>query len=396
MLASRRPGRRRSSRCASARWSSTSPSSGRRPGSYLERVCDALPGPRRRRLHRAARRSPSASAGCASGADDWLTKPCHPEELIARVEAVVRRRRRTERARRDAARSSAGEVEIRADRFQAFVGGAVVDLTRREFELIELLAGAEGRVLEREEIYQRVWGYAMARGDRSVDVFVRKLRQKLEKASPEWRYIHTHFGVGYRFAAEPVEGSEPARRERLAADGRARRRPGARRRCAGRRGRRPAGPELLALPRDGTLGREPTAAQRPRSSWRSPPRSRSCPAAGRRRRSSRRCWASAIGVIFVLLGGALLPREPRGDLRPGRPPPRAALRRAVGAVVVALAGRAALLDTGVGTLVFFVLLLGAAAAVWRRLAAPPLVRVLSRGRPGGARAPSRRSCGADS
>ena len=61
-------------------------------------------------------------------------------------------------------------------------------------------------MLEREEIYQRVWGYAMARGDRSVDVFVRKLRQKLEKASPEWRYIHTHFGVGYRFAAEPASG----------------------------------------------------------------------------------------------------------------------------------------------------------------------------------------------
>ena len=61
-------------------------------------------------------------------------------------------------------------------------------------------------MLEREEIYQRVWGYAMARGDRSVDVFVRKLRQKLEKASPGWRYIHTHFGVGYRFNPEPDVG----------------------------------------------------------------------------------------------------------------------------------------------------------------------------------------------
>jgi DNA-binding winged helix-turn-helix (wHTH) protein len=65
-------------------------------------------------------------------------------------------------------------------------------------------------VLPREEIYQRVWGYAMAHGDRSVDVFVRKLRQKLERVSPEWRYIHTHFGVGYRFAAEPVEGTPAA------------------------------------------------------------------------------------------------------------------------------------------------------------------------------------------
>jgi DNA-binding winged helix-turn-helix (wHTH) protein len=60
-------------------------------------------------------------------------------------------------------------------------------------------------VLEREEIYSRLWGYAMVRGDRSVDVFVRKLRQKLEKASPRWRYIHTHFGIGYRFAAESLE-----------------------------------------------------------------------------------------------------------------------------------------------------------------------------------------------
>jgi DNA-binding winged helix-turn-helix (wHTH) protein len=99
----------------------------------------------------------------------------------------------------------AGEVEIRTDRFQAFVAGRSLDLTRREFELIELLAGAEGRVLEREEIYSRLWGYAMVRGDRSVDVFVRKLRQKLERASPRWRYIHTHFGIGYRFAAESLD-----------------------------------------------------------------------------------------------------------------------------------------------------------------------------------------------
>jgi DNA-binding response OmpR family regulator len=140
------------------------------------------------------------------GADDWLAKPCHPEELIARVEAVVRRRLRSG-GRAEAAPVLAGELEIRRDRFQAFVSGASVDLTRREFELLELLSGAEGRVLEREDIYRRVWGYEMARGDRSVDVFVRKLRQKIAKASPGWRYIHTHFGVGYRFAAEPARGA---------------------------------------------------------------------------------------------------------------------------------------------------------------------------------------------
>ena len=173
---------------------------------YLHRLCSELPG-----LGVVVCTGQSTVAqrvrGLRLGADDWLSKPCHPEELIARVEAVVRRRRRAD-ARAERGPVAAGELEIRSDRFQAFVDGRSVDLTRREFELIELLAGSEGRVLEREEIYQRVWGYAMARGDRSVDVFVRKLRQKLEKASPEWRYIHTHFGVGYRFAAEAVDGSD--------------------------------------------------------------------------------------------------------------------------------------------------------------------------------------------
>jgi DNA-binding response OmpR family regulator len=180
---------------------------------YLDRVTTELPG---LAVVVCTGRSSVAQRvrGLRMGADDWITKPCHPEEVIARVEAVARRRRRSE-APAAVAAVVAGEVEIRADQYQAFVGGRSVDLTRREFELIALLADAEGRVLEREDVYQRVWGYAMARGDRSVDVFVRKLRQKLEKASPEWRYIHTHFGVGYRFGAEPVEGSAAA--EALAA-----------------------------------------------------------------------------------------------------------------------------------------------------------------------------------
>ena len=139
--------------------------------------------------------------GLRLGADDWVSKPCHPEEVIARVEAVVRRRKRAE-ARVDRGPLVVGELEIRVDQFQAFVGGHNLDLTRREFELLRLLAESPAQVLQREEIYQRVWGYAMAHGDRSVDVFVRKLRQKLEATSPGWRYIHTHFGIGYRFQPE--------------------------------------------------------------------------------------------------------------------------------------------------------------------------------------------------
>jgi DNA-binding response OmpR family regulator len=140
------------------------------------------------------------------GADDWIGKPCHPDELLARVEAVVRRRRRTEKP--EAAEPVvAGGLEIHADKFQVGARGVAVELTRREFELIGLLVASEGQVLRREEIYERVWGYAMVHGDRSVDVFVRKLRQKLERASPGWRYIHTHFGIGYRFAAETVDAT---------------------------------------------------------------------------------------------------------------------------------------------------------------------------------------------
>src|SRR3954454_21963593 len=99
--------------------------------------------------------------------------------------------------------SISGELEIDLGRFQVYVSNESLDLTRREFEVLRLLAAATGQVLKREEIYQQVWGYRMAHGDRSVDVFVRKVRQKLEKASPAWTYIHTHFGLGYRFEPAP-------------------------------------------------------------------------------------------------------------------------------------------------------------------------------------------------
>lgn len=173
---------------------------------FLERVCAALPG-----LGVVVCTGQSTVAqrvrGLRLGADDWISKPTHPEEVIARVEAVVRRRKRAT-PRIEAGPLVAGELEIRLDQFQAFVGGQSVDLTRREFELLHLLAEGEGQVLQREEIYQRVWGYAMARGDRSVDVFVRKLRAKLERVSRDWSYIHTHFGIGYRFQPEPREADE--------------------------------------------------------------------------------------------------------------------------------------------------------------------------------------------
>ncbi len=175
------------------------------PGSweYLERVCARLPG-----LAVIVCTGPSSVAqrvrGLRLGADAWVTKPCHAEELICVIEAAIRRHRRTEMPELEQA-MLVGEITIRPDLYQAYAGESSLELTAREFEILNLLSQSD-RVLRREEIYERVWGYAMAHGDRSVDVFVRKLRQKLRTGSPQWSYIHTHFGVGYRFAPEPDDG----------------------------------------------------------------------------------------------------------------------------------------------------------------------------------------------
>ncbi len=178
------------------------------PGSweYLERVCTRLPG-----LAVIVCTGPSSVAqrvrGLRLGADAWMTKPCHAEELICVIEAAIRRHRRNEMPTIEES-IEVGEIRIRPDLYQAYCGEISLELTAREFEILQLLSQSD-RVLRREEIYERVWGYAMAHGDRSVDVFVRKLRQKLKSVSGEWSYIHTHFGVGYRFAPErAVDGDD--------------------------------------------------------------------------------------------------------------------------------------------------------------------------------------------
>ena len=99
---------------------------------------------------------------------------------------------------------SIGHVEFRPAEFQVLIDGARAGLTVREFQLLLVLAERHDRVVQRPEVYDLVWGGAMPHRDRSVDVFVRKVRRKLGAASPSWIYVHTHFGVGYRFAPEPL------------------------------------------------------------------------------------------------------------------------------------------------------------------------------------------------
>ena len=97
-------------------------------------------------------------------------------------------------------------LEIRPAELQVFAHGVRVGFTVREFQTFFALAQRQDRVVTRQELYALVWGGEMPRRDRSVDVFVRKVRRKLSDVSPGWTYIHTHFGIGYRFTPEPSVG----------------------------------------------------------------------------------------------------------------------------------------------------------------------------------------------
>jgi DNA-binding response OmpR family regulator len=96
----------------------------------------------------------------------------------------------------------AGALEIRPSEYLALAGGRALTLSVRELEHLAALGRREGRIVPREELYQTVWGAEMRIADRSVDVYVHKLRTKLATALPEWQFIHTHFGFGYRFQPE--------------------------------------------------------------------------------------------------------------------------------------------------------------------------------------------------
>jgi DNA-binding response OmpR family regulator len=99
-----------------------------------------------------------------------------------------------------------GHLEIHPDEFAAYCDGRRLDLAPRELALLTALARRQGRIVSREELFDAVWQRPFRPEDRSVDVYVRKLRAKLARVRPEVEFIHTHFGFGYRLEAEASSG----------------------------------------------------------------------------------------------------------------------------------------------------------------------------------------------
>lgn len=137
--------------------------------------------------------------GLEYGADDYITKPFNILEVKARIKAIMRR---TSPAKQEKPQSSViekGDIKLDCDSRRLFINGEEINLTAREFELLEILIKNENKVYSREKLLNIVWGKDYPGDVRTVDVHVRRLREKIERNPSEPKYVHTKWGVGYYY-----------------------------------------------------------------------------------------------------------------------------------------------------------------------------------------------------
>ena len=137
----------------------------------------------------------SQVAGFEAGADDYITKPVKPKVLVSRLKALLRRRPASEKSEQQLIRH--GDLVIDTEQYHVELSGDIVVLPRKEFELLSLLASKPGKVFSRERIMDRIWGDSVVVGGRTIDVHIRKIREKIGEER-----IRTIKGVGYKFEIE--------------------------------------------------------------------------------------------------------------------------------------------------------------------------------------------------
>ena len=139
--------------------------------------------------------------GLEYGADDYITKPFNILEVKARIKAIIRRTGKPEKAKEQSRVVQAGDLKLDCDSRRVFIGDREVNLTAKEFDVLQLLVLNPNKVYSRENLLNTVWGYDYPGDVRTVDVHIRRLREKIEDSPSEPRYVHTKWGVGYYFQA---------------------------------------------------------------------------------------------------------------------------------------------------------------------------------------------------
>ena len=138
--------------------------------------------------------------GLEYGADDYITKPFNILELKARIKAIMRRTAASQPRKEESKVIEAGDLKLDCESRRLFILGREVNLTAKEFDLLELLVNNPNKVYGRENLLNLVWGYEYPGDVRTVDVHVRRLREKIESNPSEPKYVHTKWGVGYYYS----------------------------------------------------------------------------------------------------------------------------------------------------------------------------------------------------